>query len=867
MRPLALAALLLPGLAAAASPGDAVRAVRLQAPLEIDGRLEEPAWDAAPVHDGFAQLFPDEGKAPSERTEVRVLYDDRNLYVGVSCKDSRPGEIRRPLGRRDVIPFSDKVAVFVDSNHDRRTAYVFEVNAAGVQFDELMYGDDQENADWDAIWEVATAAVEDGWSAEFRLPLAIFRFSPTPGQPWALAVRRNLARTREELVSINLKRGERGVVGHFADLTGLDGIEPVQDLSLAPYLASRLTVRPRYADDTRPRPRVADPSADLGLDVRASLGRGLSLQASLNPDFGQVEADQLVQNLSTFELVFPEKRPFFTQGLDLFQGPTPHNQPSPQQLFYSRRVGLDAPILGATKVTGRVSDEVQVGLLQALVAGAAAPAGSTEDRPTRGYRFAPEQPLHFGQAGSYPAIAPATRNFTAAVARWQPAANAAFGLSATNALPIGPACTTTQANGSGDRPARCDVLAGSAAALDWNLRSRGSEWFVRGQLSGSAYQGGEFSAQEDPPGTPTSAPARRLLADGTVLRPGDLGWGAFVAFGRNGGEPWRFDVDLEWESPRLELNAVGFQRTQNELRVRPIFRHVRPTGGGPFHSYAQLVGGDLRATTDGALRRRNATLFYANELQLRTFQVFGCEVDLDLPADDVREIDQVGVAFGRPGSYSGNCYLNGDQSRAVYYEVWGGLGRTLPMAAVRTVDFAWVGALLSIRPHPSLETRLSVSHERNAWPARWVEAGPGVQEQRFGELRAPFVLLAVRQLVHLTPRLTAQVFGQLFVESGRYGPFYAGAARQGGRIPAAGLVPAAEPVENPDFHRTDLALNALLRWDYRVGATAFLVYSRTSRERGLLPAEPPAHGLGPRGLGRGPTTDTVLLKWTWYWAA
>lgn len=861
----ALTALLLPALLGAA-PGDPVRAARLLTPLDIDGRLEEPAWDAAPLHDGFVQLFPAEGQPPSERTEVRVLFDDRNLYVGVVCRDSRPAEIRRPLGRRDVIPFSDKVGVFIDSSHDRRTAYIFEVNAAGVQFDELMYGDDQENSDWDAIWEVATAALPDGWSAEFRLPLSIFRFSPATQPNWALAVRRVVARTREELVSINLKRGERGIVARFADLTGLTDLEPVQDLSLAPYLASRLSLRPKYADDTRPTPRVTLPSADLGLDLRASLGRGLSLQGTLNPDFGQVEADQLVQNLSTFELSFPEKRPFFTQGLDLFQGPTPHNQASPQQLFYSRRIGLDAPILGAAKVTGRVSDEVQIGLVQAFVTGAAAPEGSTEDRPDRRYRFAREQPLHFGQAGAYPAIAPATRNFLAAVARWQPAANAAFGLTATNALPVGPACTTAQANGSGDRPARCDVLAGSAAALDWNLRSRDSEWFLRGQLSGSAYQGGEFTAQEDALGNPTADPRLRRLADGTVLRPGDLGGGAFLAFGRNGGEPWRFDVDLEWESPRLELNALGFQRTQNEVRLRPIFRHVRPTGGGPFHSFAHLLGGDLRATSDGALRRRNATLFYANEFQIRTFQTFGCEVDLDLPADDVREIDQAGVAFQRAGSWNGNCWVNGDQSRPVYWEAWGGGGRTVALGPLRSVPFAGAGALLAVRSHASVETRVAVSWESNGWPARWVEASGGDQHL-FAELSAPTLSLSLRQLVHLTPRLTAQVFGQLFVASGRYGPYYAGAAPQGGRIAASSLTPAAAPADSPDFHRTDLAVNALLRWDYRVGATAFLVYSRTTGERGLLAGERPAHGLAPRGLATGPTTDTVLLKWTWYWAA
>jgi hypothetical protein len=867
MRTLALAALFLPALAGAATPGAPVRAVRLTTPLQIDGRLDEPAWDTAPAHDGFVQLFPFEGGRPSQATEVRVLYDDRNLYVGVLCRDSEPDKIERPLGRRDSTPFSDKVAIYLDSMHDRRTAYVFQLNAAGVQADWLFYGDDQENTDWDAVWEGATAAVKDGWSAEFVLPLSIFRFSPAAEQTWAIGVKRTLARTREELVSIQLKRGDQGVVAHFADLTGLTGLQPVQEFSVAPYLALRLMKHPQFSDTTRSQPRLLDPSGDLGVDLRASLGRGLSLQASLNPDFGQVEADQLQQNLSSFELFFPEKRPFFTQGMDLFQGPTPNNLPSPQQLFYSRRIGLDAPILGATKLTGRLSDELQVGLVQAFVAGAAAPTGSTEDDPVRRYRFSPAQPLHFGPAGSLPSLSPATRSFLAAVARWQPAANTSLGLSATDALPVGPACTTVQANTKGDRPTRCDVLAGSALALDWNLRSVDSEWFMRGQLTGSRYAGGAFTAQEDPAsGLPLQLARRRVLSDGTVLRPGDLGWGGFVAFGRNGGEPWRFDVDLEYQSPRLELNAVGYQRTQNEVRLRPIVRFERPTGGGPFHEYAFLLGGDLRATTDGELRRRSATLFAVVSGQLRTFHGFECEADLDLPADDVREISRSGIAFGRAGSWNGSCSVFTDQSRPVFLEAYAGAGRTLPLAPLRTVPFLWAGGLVSVRPHPSVETRLAVGHERSSWPARWVETTAS-GEQLFAELSAPNVSVTLRQQLLLSPRLTLQAYAQLFVASGRYGPTYTGTATAAGRIRSADLVPGGVPSESPDFHVTALNLSAVVRWEYRLGSTLYLVYTRAATEPGRAAGELPEFGLRPVGLGRGPTTDTVLVKWTWYWSA
>jgi hypothetical protein len=302
------------------------------------------------------------------------------------------------------------------------------------------------------------------------------------------------------------------------------------------------------------------------------------------------------------------------------------------------------------------------------------------------------------------------------------------------------------------------------------------------------------------------------------------------------------------------------------VRLRPIFRYVRPTGGGPFHSWAQGLGGDLRATTDGALRRRGAGLFYFNEFQLRSFQTFGCEADLDLPADDVREISRTGIALGRPGTWNANCYVNGDQSRPLYWELWGGVGRSLPTPGLGAPAFAWGGGLLSLRPHPSFETRVSLSVERDAWPARWVDTADG-GAQRFAALDAPFASLALRQLVHLTPRLTVQLFGQLFVAAGRYGPWYQGSAPPGGRIRAADLVATAAPAASPDFHRTDLNLNAVLRWDYRVGATAFLVWSRSARERGLLPGEAPIGDLTPRGLATGPVTDTLLLKWTWYWAA
>ncbi|HEY6003307.1 MAG TPA: DUF5916 domain-containing protein, partial [Anaeromyxobacter sp.] len=311
---LALAGLALaPCAARASAPGDPVVAARRSGPVVIDGRVDEPAWASAPVHDGFFQQFPKEGEPPSERTEVRVLYDDHALYVGVIALDSQPSEVSRPLGRRDRAPASDAVGVFIDSDRGRRSAFFFELNAAGVQTDGILFEDDSSSTEWDAVWDGNAAQIEGGWSAEFRIPFSALRFSRGQEIAFGFGVRRILTRTHETLLSVVIPRSAHGSVARLGTLVGLNGIPPARAFELAPYVASRATLRPRATNGVPPRPRDLDPVGQLGLDLRTSLGRALSLQATLNPDFGQVEADELVQNLTTFEVFFPEKRPFFTQ--------------------------------------------------------------------------------------------------------------------------------------------------------------------------------------------------------------------------------------------------------------------------------------------------------------------------------------------------------------------------------------------------------------------------------------------------------------------------------------------------------------------------------------------------------------------------
>ena len=866
--------------ARAAAPDGAFVAVRAAGPVVLDGRLEEPAWAAAPAYDGFVQLFPAEGAPPSERTEVKVLYDDHALYVGVVCHDPDPGGIVRSLGRRDHPPYSDSVTIVVDSVHQGRTAYEFTLTAAGVQEDGIFYDDDQLTTDWDAVWEGAVATTRDGWTAELAIPLAALRFSNAPSQAWGFAVKRVIARRHEEIASVLIRRAQRGVASRLGVLTGLEDLRPVNDLEVSPYLAARVTARPQLSEAWWPQPRLLEPSGDIGVDLRTSLGRGLALQATVNPDFGQVEADQIIQNLSRFEPFFPEKRPFFLQGMDLFQSVAggSGNRPSPQQVFYSRRIGLDAPILAAAKLTGKAGDEVQVGVLESLVTGAGWPLGDAENAPPRQVRLEPTEPFHLAPVSAYPQLAPVPRNLFAGVARWQPAPTRSFGLAGTSAIVAGPPCTPAEAartndrtdfadpgvvTGSQLRPPRCDALAGNALAADWNVRSLDGDWFLRGQASGSQWLG--------------SAPLR-VVPDGTVFRHGDLGWGGYVSGGRQGGEPWRFEGQWYYESPRLELNALGYQRTQNEQLGRAILHWVRPSGVGPFHSVDLQVGAETHWTTDGLWYGRGNQVWAGGDFQLRSFHSFGCVAAVDSAPWDVREIDRSaftggiyggtsaldsprpGVPYRRPADYGAQCWFSSDLNGPFHAEGGAGMGRTLVAGPLAPVTFWGANVAFVLRPHPRLETRVDLAFDQNRFRARWVDDGGGAY--LFADLHAPDLSATFRQQVVLTPRLTFQAYAQLFTSDGHYGPFWTATPGASGTITPGSLRPA-DAVPGYDFRSVALAVNVVLRWEYRLGSTLFLVYTRNQRELGYEDSAQQPASLRPHALGVGPTTDTAMVKWTY----
>src|SRR6185503_16094232 len=404
--------------ARAAAPCPPVVAARLTAPVTVDGILSEPVWQNGNAVTDFKQRDPNEGTKPTQRTEVRVAYDDDAIYVGARCYDAHPESLLVRLSRRDVSVPADRFSIYLDPYHDKRTGYYFLVNAAGTLFDGTLSNDGWEDNSWDGVWSAKSKVDELGWSVEMRIPYSQLRFQQATEQVWGINFRRVVARNNEEIFLVYQPKKESGFVSRWPELHGMENIRPTRSIELRPYLTTKAEYLRHAPLDPFNDGTAYDPNG--GADLRMARGSRLTLNGTVNPDFGQVEVDPAVVNLSDVESFFDEKRPFFVEGSSNFsfgqEGANDYwgfNWPQPT-FFYSRRIGRapgrrddrwllsdvraadyrDAPfgttILGAAKLTGKLSPSWNFGGLHALT------ASEHANLSTGGLRSGPEiEPLTY----------------------------------------------------------------------------------------------------------------------------------------------------------------------------------------------------------------------------------------------------------------------------------------------------------------------------------------------------------------------------------------------------------------------------------------------------------------------------------------
>ncbi len=368
-----------------------------QAPV-IDGSIEDEAWQTGVWDGDFVQFEPVNGGVSSQKTEFKVLYDDNNIYVAIKAYDTAPDSISRRISRRDNAD-GDFVGISFDSYHDLQTGFTFVVNAAGVKNDFMWVSDGQSEDDtWDPIWYTDAAMYDWGWAAELRIPLTQLRFRISDGGLWGMEVLRQLFRKQETSIWQHVDRNSSGFVHNFGEMTGLTGIKPRKQADITPFVVGSLEKFEKV--EGNPFATGTNWKINGGLDAKFGITNDMTLDLTVNPDFGQVEADPSVVNLTAFETFYEEKRPFFVEGNNItsFKTGIGDGDIGYDNLFYSRRIGRSphmsaeteenefantprvTPIISAAKITGKTSDGLSIGVLEAVTAEGKAEIDSLGER-------------------------------------------------------------------------------------------------------------------------------------------------------------------------------------------------------------------------------------------------------------------------------------------------------------------------------------------------------------------------------------------------------------------------------------------------------------------------------------------------------
>ncbi len=819
-----------PPSAASAAPHKQVRAVRLDGTaIKLDGRLDDPAWTRAQWITDFTQKMPHEGAPPSDSMRIGILYDGAAVYVGARMYSKNPSRIQAPLSRRDNTSQAEHLWVSFDTYHDRRTAYSFGVTASGVRMDWYHPTDNEYNLDagFNPVWEAKAVIDSLGWTAEMRIPFSQLRFTDQPVQVWGFNADHWNPATSEDVFWIPVPTNRTGWSSYMGELVGIEGIKPTRRLELAPYSAGNATLT-GGRDLRNPFDDGKNLAARAGADLKMGLGPNITLDGTVNPDFGQVEADPAVVNLSAFEVFFDERRPFFTEGAQLLRG----NGPS---YFYSRRIGAppscpqlgdyqecpqNATILGAAKVTGRLASGLSLGGLAAV----------TQREYVRTYDTATTT---YGRA----VVAPAAGY---GVVRLQQE----FGASQSV---IGVTLTTVQRALGGDslleQRYNRQAYAGGA---DWIVRWKRGAYVLRGWLGFSDIRGdtgainrvqrsGVHFFQRPDAGYVHYNDSTRTTLTGSV---------ATLWLSKTSGN-WLYDLEAGWESPGYDPNDAGRLGNADGRTgfAGLIYRQTKPRGKFQSYSFSMSsfaefdFGGDRQVMfVEPAVNltfRNFWTIQSYFDFYPRSFDHSATRGGPTMATPQAwNYVIRLGNAFGAKTSWNARVYYGEDELGGETYRLSGGL---------------------SIRPSTRFQFSATPNYVRWGIPRQYIttfgSGGPAAtygSRYVFARIDQPTFILQLRANYTIAPDLTLEVYAEPFAAAGKYRGLGELAQARSFRLReygTAGTTIARDPtgnytvtdnggadtleIANPDFHVLSFRSNAVLRWEWRPGSTLYLVWQQS----------------------------------------
>jgi hypothetical protein len=834
-------------------------AVRAAQPPKIDGRLDDLVWQSATGSDAFTQQSPYDGAPPSEHTRVKVLYDDDALYVGFDCEQIHT-PIVELLTRRDRDSESEWVWVYVDSRNDGKSAFIFAVNVAGVLADGQIIDQTTQAWDWDENWEGKTARTPHGWSVELRIPLRVLRFDGSlPVQSWGFQATRFIADRQEADLWAYFPREVASPVAFLGRLDDLRNLKAGGTLELRPFLLGEVA-------RNDPGPNMAgsgwSPGGSLGLDLRWHLAQDLTLDAAFNPDFAQVEADQVILNLTNFETQLPEKRPFFLEGIDAFSFPL--------QVFYSRRIGAAPPapttpvnaagdpteipaespapatIYGAGKIVGRIGPDWTIGAMSALTGTNSLQFVNTTTGQYANRLAAPAAAFNvlrlkreLGGAGHVGLIGTAANRFEGD--RTYPTDATGAQLCPSGALaPLGTRCFH-------------DAYVGGA---DARWRSPSADYVATGAFIQTLVEGG-----------PTQ-PLPEL--DGTVIGPGSTGSGGWFRVAKEGGRHLLWSAEYSGASRKLQYNDVGYMARQN-LHHGKVALGWRTLDVG---AYTLETTSALEVSDNRNLSGLDLGMLYElnTRIRLLNFSTVLLAADFGPSRFDDREVGD-GAALELSRYLGGRLELYTDPRG----RFTGSLSNQTQILAVGGFATTTQASLL-VHALQRLDLELIPLVKWTAGEYRYIRqlASPP-DGYYFGKLATKNASATLRATYTFTPQLTLQAYAQAFLASGTFTDSKsitqpaAGGSPVGTKITLANLAAAPRAVfastDNPDFEDAAINLNLVLRWEYRLGATLYLVYTHSQIPTVPLTEFAPPAGLSPSAFHHGQTSDVVLLKLSYWWAS
>jgi len=772
-------------------------AVRAVSPPTIDGREDDAVWRLAPAITQFREFQPREDADPRFPTEAKVAYDARNFYVFIRAFDPHPDSILPLLSRRDVRSASDQLKIIIDSYHDRRTGYEFAVNPAGVKRDYAIYNDGNEDDAWDAVWEVAARIDSAGWTAEFRIPLSQLRYAHGPSNTFGFGVWRDIQRFSERESWPVYKTTRPGLSSQLGEVTGLDGLAAPTRLELTPY-----TVAKNVSVEVAPSSFEREQKFTVGADLKYGLTSNITVDATVNPDFGQVEADPSVLNLSAFETFFQERRPFFVEGTGIFRFSVNCNvvNCSGEGLFYSRRVGREpqigayadaksptsSTILGAAKLTGRLPGGLTVGFLDAVTNRAKGTLGRTMEPTTNYAAIRLQQDYRKGETG------------------------------------IG--FMGTAVNRSLDQWTETSLRRSAyVGAVDFRHRFAGGRY----QLSGSFDLSTVAGSAEAIAATQRSGVHLYQRPDGALTfdstRTSLTGDAEEVLFRKTAGFI-QFETSYQRRSPGFEVNDLGFLRRADQQNWstwgsfnwnQPKLFFRRAFWNFNWWQYWTTAGLSLEraANTNAHVQIKNHWWLHAGGTLGQLGETFCDRCARGGPAVRVSPYIAPWAGFEGDDRYKVIPYL------FINYFVGDG-GRSVSTSVSPSFDLR-----LASQFRGSFGIDISNSRDDAQWYGNFDTAGV---HYTFAHLNQQTTSLNLRMDYTVSPELTIQVYASPFIAKGTYSN-----VRELANPRAARYEDRYQPyfdtsvTANPGgFNFKQFRSNVVLRWEYRPGSTLFLVWGQ-----------------------------------------